>query len=69
MGGMEWTGDADGLGEVRKKELVRSCRRLGIRVDSDVTTIEHRFSLPPFVRIPHPSLTEISSNLESSRIA
>lgn len=43
----EWTGDADGLGEVRKKELVQSCLRLGIKADSDVTIIEHRFFLSP----------------------
>jgi LmbE family N-acetylglucosaminyl deacetylase len=37
------TGDADGLGEIRKKELVRSCRKLGIKEDENVRTIEHKF--------------------------
>lgn len=39
------TGDADGLGEIRKKELVRSCRKLGIKEDENVRTIEHRFAI------------------------
>jgi N-acetylglucosaminylphosphatidylinositol deacetylase len=34
-------GDADGLGAIRKGELVASCRQLGVRHDSDVTVLEH----------------------------
>jgi len=39
------SGDADGLGAIRKGELVASCRQLGLRRDSDVTVLEHA-SLP-----------------------
>lgn len=37
------SGDADGLGAIRKGELVESCRRLGIKRDGDVTVIEHEY--------------------------
>jgi N-acetylglucosaminylphosphatidylinositol deacetylase len=33
-------GDADGLGEVRKKELIKSALHLGLRSESDVMVIE-----------------------------
>ncbi|KAL7270585.1 N-acetylglucosaminyl-phosphatidylinositol de-N-acetylase [Rhizina undulata] len=35
------SGNADGLGEVRKKELVKSCLQLGVKNASDVTILEH----------------------------
>jgi len=34
------SGDADGLGSIRKHELVSSCRALGVHGDGDVTVIE-----------------------------
>lgn len=34
------TGDADGLGETRKKELVKSGLLLGLKDESDVTVID-----------------------------
>ncbi|KAL4785600.1 putative deacetylase LmbE-like domain-containing protein [Aspergillus varians] len=38
------SGDADGLGHIRRDELTKSARRLGIRHDSDVLVIDdHRF--------------------------
>ena len=36
----EWLGDADGLGETRKKELVKSGLLLGLRKEEDVFVIE-----------------------------
>ena len=36
------TGDADGLGEVRKKELVQSGLRLGIGSKDDILIIEDK---------------------------
>ncbi len=37
------SGDADGLGEIRKKELVKSAMLLGLRDQSDVDIIEHPY--------------------------
>jgi N-acetylglucosaminylphosphatidylinositol deacetylase len=34
------TGNADGLGTIRKRELVSSCRELGVRSDDDVVVID-----------------------------
>jgi hypothetical protein len=34
------TGDADGLGETRKKELVKSGMTLGLRKEDDVYVVE-----------------------------
>jgi N-acetylglucosaminylphosphatidylinositol deacetylase len=33
-------GDADGLGEIRKKELVKSGLQLGLRDEKDIMVIE-----------------------------
>ena len=41
------TGDADGLGETRKKELVKSGMALGLRKEDDVFVVES-----PYVPIP-----------------
>jgi hypothetical protein len=40
------TGDADGLGEVRKKELVKSGLQLGIGSRDDIMVIEDKYGLP-----------------------
>jgi hypothetical protein len=37
------SGDADGLGEIRKKELVKSGLQLGIRSADDILLIEDKF--------------------------
>lgn len=38
------TGDADGLGEVRKKELVKSGLQLGIGSRDDILIIEDKYA-------------------------
>ncbi len=43
-----YTGDADGLGETRKKELVKSGMLLGLRSEDDVFVVND-----PYVRKPH----------------
>ncbi|CAG7979436.1 unnamed protein product [Penicillium salamii] len=40
------TGDADGLGEVRKKELQKSALRLGLRSESDVFIVDDLSRFP-----------------------
>jgi N-acetylglucosaminylphosphatidylinositol deacetylase len=40
------TGDADGLGETRKKELIKSGLQLGIRSKEDILIIEDKYSSP-----------------------
>ena len=35
-----FTGDADGLGETRKKELIKSGMQLGLRKEDDVFVVE-----------------------------
>jgi len=35
-----FTGDADGLGEIRKKELIKSGMQLGLRKEDDVFVVE-----------------------------
>ena len=42
-------GDADGLGETRKKELVKSGLALGLRKEDDVFVVES-----PYARLPLP---------------
>ena len=39
------TGDADGLGEVRKKELVKSGLQLGVGSKDDILIIEDKYGL------------------------
>jgi N-acetylglucosaminylphosphatidylinositol deacetylase len=39
---LQISGDADGLGETRKKELVKSGRLLGLRNDDDVFVVENK---------------------------
>lgn len=39
------SGDADGLGETRKKELVKSGMQLGLRNESDVFIVENPYVL------------------------
>jgi hypothetical protein len=39
------TGDADGLGEVRKKELVKSGLQLGVGSKDDIMVIEDKYGL------------------------
>jgi N-acetylglucosaminylphosphatidylinositol deacetylase len=39
---LRFSGDADGLGETRKKELVKSGRLLGLRKDDDVFVVENK---------------------------
>jgi N-acetylglucosaminylphosphatidylinositol deacetylase len=41
----EATGDADGLGEVRKKELVRSGLQLGVGSKEDILVVEDKYAL------------------------
>lgn len=41
------TGDADGLGEVRKKELVKSGLQLGIGSKQDILVIEDKYAWQP----------------------
>ena len=42
-------GDADGLGETRKKELVKSSVQLGLRKEDDVFVVEN-----PYVTLDPP---------------
>jgi N-acetylglucosaminylphosphatidylinositol deacetylase len=42
------TGDADGLGETRKKELIKSGITLGLRKEDDVFIIESPYVCPQF---------------------
>jgi N-acetylglucosaminylphosphatidylinositol deacetylase len=42
------TGDADGLGETRKKELIKSGITLGLRKEDDVFIIESPYAYPQF---------------------
>jgi hypothetical protein len=39
------TGDADGLGEIRKKELVKSGLQLGIGSKEDILVVEDKYAL------------------------
>lgn len=39
-------GDADGLGETRKRELVKSGLALGLRQEDDVFVVESTYVLP-----------------------
>lgn len=39
------TGDADGLGHVRKKELVKSGLQLGIGSEDDILVVEDKYAL------------------------
>ncbi len=40
---MTYTGDADGLGETRKKELVKSGMSLGLQKEDDVFIVESQY--------------------------
>jgi hypothetical protein len=39
------TGDADGLGEVRKKELIKSGLQLGVGSKEDILVVEDKYAL------------------------
>lgn len=43
-------GDADGLGETRKKELVKSGLLLGLRQEDDVFVVESPYAYPAPMR-------------------
>jgi hypothetical protein len=49
------TGDADGLGETRKKELMKSGLLLGLRKEEDVFVVEssYAYSVPLKLRWRH----------------
>lgn len=50
------TGDADGLGETRKKELVKSAMLLGLRQEDDVFVIDSPYVQYPTVSDPAESV-------------
>lgn len=60
LGGRKLTraGDAEGLGETRKKELVKSALALGVRSESDIWVVDRPY-VPhiPIPRLPSPTLT------------
>ncbi len=52
------TGNAEGLGETRKKELVKSGMTLGLRDEEDVFVVDNPYApSPPSPRTPPQSLT------------
>lgn len=54
------TGNADGLGETRKKELVKSAMLLGLRQEDDVFVIDSPYVLCVLVCILTPSMAQPS---------
>lgn len=57
---MHGTGDADGLGEIRKKELVKSGLQLGIGSKDDILIIEDKYGFKHLVCMGTNPLPEIS---------
>lgn len=51
------TGDADGLGETRRRELVKSGAVLGVRDEADVFVIDDKYATPTHSLCLSPSLT------------
>ena len=54
-------GDADGLGEIRKKELVKSGLQLGLRSSDDILVIEDTYAAL------HSTSTTVLTNAGTSR--
>jgi hypothetical protein len=61
MVSLHFTGNADGLGETRKKELVKSGMHLGLRDEDDVFVVDS-----PYVAAASPFLTFLLSLFASS---
>ncbi|OOF93226.1 hypothetical protein ASPCADRAFT_398834 [Aspergillus carbonarius ITEM 5010] len=59
------SGDADGLGHIRKKELVKSGMQLGLRNESDVYIIDDPTRFPDSMSA-HWSESDVSAVLESA---
>ncbi|CRG90657.1 N-acetylglucosaminylphosphatidylinositoldeacetylase [Talaromyces islandicus] len=59
------TGDADGLGEIRKKEIQKSAVHLGLRNESDVFVIDDRSRFPDSMSAEW-SVRDVSSLLASA---
>lgn len=66
-------GDADGLGEIRKKELVKSGLQLGIRSADDILVLEDAFvfacrfvhhDVNPFQQLPGFHDSDLASTLD-----
>lgn len=60
------SGNADGLGEIRKKELVQSALTLGLRNESDVLVLESPYA-PPSSPLPALSSLLLTSDTATSR--
>ncbi|PYI08987.1 N-acetylglucosaminyl-phosphatidylinositol deacetylase [Aspergillus sclerotiicarbonarius CBS 121057] len=59
------SGDADGLGHIRKKELVKSGMQLGLRNESDVYIIDDPSRFPDSMSV-HWSESDVSAVLETA---